>query len=48
LDGKKFLVIYGSLSYRDMFGEKRNTLHCYQYQPKTDSMPACAKHNRID
>jgi hypothetical protein len=46
--GKRFLIIWGRITYRDVFRESRITRFCYLYDGQFDNMTPCPSYNGID
>jgi hypothetical protein len=45
--GKKFIYLYGIITYRDIFGTDQWVKFCYFYSPRHDNYPQCLTHNDV-
>jgi hypothetical protein len=43
--GKKFLAIYGDVTYEDIFNRQHETKYCQFYEPNIEMMTFCAQYN---
>jgi len=46
--GEKFLIVYGHVTYVDIFKKTRNTRFCMFYNRQEDELAPCPGHNYID
>lgn len=44
---KRFLVMYGSVSYKDIFGDQAETKYCWFLDTVTNDASECPGHNHI-
>lgn len=48
MDGRQTVYVFGSVSYRDIFGIQHKTRYCYTIDPNTNELKAHRQYNYMD